>query len=338
MSSQGSVQDAVALIKSGRRDEARAILTSILKDDKDNLAAWAGMVQVANNREEAAACLKQVLRLKPGDPWATRQLEKLEPAPPSPPPPPSPPAHAAPAPTPAPPAPHPAPTPQESEDLMARTTPSPRATLADSEGWMDASDSTPVSAADATARLEPEPLQRLSKTADEPAPAPPAEKPARGRSNTLLYVGIGVLVLALCVIVAGVAWTLMGGMQSVDALLSGGGAGGNVVYDGGDGYNTTLVETIPLGQTQQSRLDDLFDAHNWQFEGTAGQSVTIRVDGVGDSDPQAKLIDPAGRVIAEDDDGGGGYNALIVTSLPSDGTYTVRIDMWTTGPYSIIVE
>jgi hypothetical protein len=203
---------------------------------------------------------------------------------------------------------------------------------------MDASDSTPVSAADATARLEPEPLQRLSKTADEPAPAPPAEKPARGRSNTLLYVGIGVLVLALCVIVAGVAWTLMGGMQSVDALLSGGGAGGNVVYDGGDGYNTTLVETIPLGQTQQSRLDDLFDAHNWQFEGTAGQSVTIRVDGVGDSNPQAKLIDPAGQVIAEDDDGGGGYNALIVTSLPSDGTYTVRIDMWTTGPYSIIVE
>jgi hypothetical protein len=338
MSSQDSVQDAVALIKSGRRDEARAILTGILKSDRDNLAAWAGMVQVANNREEAAACLRQVLRLKPGDPWATRQLEKLEPAPPAPAPPappspPSPPAYAAPATLPS----RPAPTAPESADLTARTQPSPRAPLADTDSWTDVSEATPVSAADATARLEPEPLRRVAEAADESAPTPPAEKPARGRSNTLLYVGIGVLVLALCVIGAGLAWTLIGGMQSVNALMSGGGAGGGV-YDGGDGYNTTQVQTIPLGQTRQARLDDLFDAHNWQFEGTAGQPVTIRVDGLEDSDPHAKLIDPRGQVIAEDDDSGGGYNALIVTTLPSDGTYTVRIDMWTTGPYAITVE
>jgi len=336
MSSQNSVQDAIALIKSGRRDEARAILTGILKDDKDNLAAWAGMVQVANNREEAAACLKQVLRLKPGDPWASRQLEKLEPAqpepaPPAPPPPPSPPAYAPP-PSPPPPT---VPAAQESADFMASTQPHAQAPLADSGGWVEASDSTPVSAADATARLEPEPLQRLSKTAEEPQPAaPPAEKPTRGRSNTLLYVGIAVLVLAICAIVVG----LLVALSSRGPSILPGGGGSGAVYDGGDGYNTTLVQTIGLGQTQQARLDDLFDAHNWQFDGTAGQSVTIRVNALEGSDPHAKLLDPHGRVIAEDDDGGGGYDALIVMNLPSDGVYTVRVDMWTTGPYSISVE
>jgi hypothetical protein len=336
MSSQNSVQDAIALIKSGQREEARAILTGILKDDKDNLAAWAGMVQVANNREEAAACLKQVLRLKPGDPWASRQLEKLEPAqpepaPPAPPPPPSPPAYAPPA---SPPSPT-VPAAQESADFMASTQPHAQAPLADSGGWVEASDSTPVSAADATARLEPEPLQRLSKTAEEPRPtAPPAEKPARGRSNTALYIGIAVLVLAICAVVVGLLVVMSGGLPSI--LPGGGGSG--AVYDGGDGYNTTLVQTIGLGQTQQARLDDLFDAHNWQFEGTAGQSVTIRVNALENSDPQAKLIDPRGQVIAQDDDSGGGYDALIVTTLPSDGVYTIRVDMWTTGPYSISVE
>jgi hypothetical protein len=218
---------------------------------------------------------------------------------------------------------------------MASTQPHAQAPLADSVGWTEASDSTPISAADATARLEPEPLQRLSKTAEEPRPtAPPAEKPARGRSNTALYIGIAVLVLAICAVVVGLLVVMSGGLPSI--LPGGGGSG--AVYDGGDGYNTTLVQTIGLGQTQQARLDDLFDAHNWQFEGTAGQSVTIRVNALEGSDPQAKLIDPRGQVIAQDDDGGGGYDALIMTTLPSDGVYTIRVDMWTTGPYSVSVE
>jgi hypothetical protein len=337
MSSQNSVQDAIALIKSGQREEARAILTGILKDDKDNLAAWAGMVQVATSREEAAACLKQVLRLKPGDPWASRQLEKLEPAQPeptptAPPPPPSAPAYAPPAPSSTP----PAPAAQESADFMASTQPHAQAPLADSGGWVDASDSTPISAADATARLEPEQLHRLAKTAEEPLPsAPPAGKPARGRSNTMLYVGIAVLLLAICAVVVGLLVVMSGGMPSINAILSG---GAEPVYDGGDGLSTTLVQTIDLGQTQQARLDDVFDAHNWQFDGSAGQSVTIQVNSLEGSDPQAKLIDPRGQVIAQDDDNGGGHDALIVTTLPSDGVYTVRVDMWTIGPYSISVE
>jgi hypothetical protein len=221
---------------------------------------------------------------------------------------------------------------------MATTQPHAQPPLADSGGWVDTSDATPVSVADETVRLEPEPLHRLAKTAEEPQPsAPPAEKPARGRPNTVLYVGIAVLVLAICAVVVGLFVVMSGGLSSVN-ILPGGGGGSGAVYDGGDGYNTTLVQTISLGQTQQARLDDLFDAHNWQFEGTAGQSVTIRVNALENSDPQAKLIDPRGQVIAQDDDGGGGFNAQIVTTLPSDGTYTIRVDMWTAGPYSVSVE
>lgn len=120
--------------------------------------------------------------------------------------------------------------------------------------------------------------------------------------------------------------------------LGGGGASYPNAFDGGDGYDTTLLETIQIGETREATLDSLLEAHNWQFQGTAGQTVTIRVNAIGDTDPRAKLIDPSGNVIAEDDDGGGGYDSLIVATLPVDGTYTVRVDVFTTGRYTITIE
>ena len=85
-------------------------------------------------------------------------------------------------------------------------------------------------------------------------------------------------------------------------------------------------------------LRDLSSAHNWTFYGAAGQTVVIRVDGRGDCDPRARLIAPSGEVIAEDDDGGGNYNALITAQLPEEGIYTVRADVFTGGIYDISVR
>jgi hypothetical protein len=89
------------------------------------------------------------------------------------------------------------------------------------------------------------------------------------------------------------------------------------------------------GEPEAATLDSIFEAHDWTFDGEAGQSVTIDVMAQGDTDPRARLIDPSGDLLVEDDDGGDGYNARIVTTLPETGTYTVRVDVFTVGTYSI---
>jgi hypothetical protein len=122
--------------------------------------------------------------------------------------------------------------------------------------------------------------------------------------------------------------------------LTGTGAGsGPNEFDGGDGLDTTGGGELTVGGGAQSAtLNDLYEAHNWVFDGQAGQSVTIHVNAQGDADPRAKLLDPDGNVIAEDDDGGGGYNSLITATLPETGTYTVRVDVFSEGAYSVSVD
>jgi hypothetical protein len=120
---------------------------------------------------------------------------------------------------------------------------------------------------------------------------------------------------------------------------SGGSASVSGAVDGGDGYNTSRVDVIRVGETVSGVIDWVGDAHNWEFTGTAGQTVTVQVDGDGRSDPRLRLIGPNGVVVAENDDGGGGFNALIRGfKLPSAGTYTIRIDMWTAGAYTLTLQ
>jgi hypothetical protein len=110
------------------------------------------------------------------------------------------------------------------------------------------------------------------------------------------------------------------------------------VYTGGDSFATTAIESITIGQAVNGRIDSVFQAHNWLFDGLAGQTVTIRVDGEGRCDPRATLIGPDGQVIARDDDNGGGRNALIMVNLPANGMYTVRVDVWVEGDYTLLIR
>ncbi len=120
--------------------------------------------------------------------------------------------------------------------------------------------------------------------------------------------------------------------------IGGGSGGAPNTFDGGDGLDTTGGGALSVGGSAQGTLNSLYEAHNWTFEGQAGQMVTIRVNGQGETDPRAKLLDPNGNVLAEDDDGGGGWNSLITYTLPSNGTYTVRVDIFTEGTYTISIE
>jgi hypothetical protein len=124
---------------------------------------------------------------------------------------------------------------------------------------------------------------------------------------------------------------------SLSSLVpSGGGISGQ--YDAGDGLETTKVDTISVGDSKSDNIGGIFEAHNYTFSGTAGQTVTIAVTGVGDTDPRVYLIDPSGNKIAEDDDGGGGYNASLTFTLPSTGTYTIRVDVFTAGAFTLTLN
>jgi hypothetical protein len=126
---------------------------------------------------------------------------------------------------------------------------------------------------------------------------------------------------------------------ATDGLGGQGGSNAPGKFDTGDKLNTTTKETLVIGgPAGKGKIDTYFDAHNWVFEGTAGQTVTITAAGVNSSDPFIKLIDPSGNVLAEDDDEGGGSSAQITIDLPVTGTYTIRIDMMATGEYTIAVR
>lgn len=62
----------------------------------------------------------------------------------------------------------------------------------------------------------------------------------------------------------------------------------------------------------------------WQFDGQTGQLVAVTLDTEDPSfDPYLTLYGPDLAQLRYDDDSGGGLNALIVTTLPKDGRYTI---------------
>ncbi len=112
---------------------------------------------------------------------------------------------------------------------------------------------------------------------------------------------------------------------------------GQVYFDGGDEHDTVLVDTIRFGQAINGELHMPFDAHNWLIEGTEGQTLTIWAHGVGEMDPVLSLIGPDGSLLFENDDSSG-YDAVIVATLPTSGTYTIRVKAWVVGSYTLTVE
>jgi len=110
------------------------------------------------------------------------------------------------------------------------------------------------------------------------------------------------------------------------------------IYDGGDGYYTSAVNMLEIGGWGSETLDTLSEAHNWLFEGQEGQNVTISVSGQGVSDPRIRLLDPQGNLVAEDDDSGQDLDAYLNYTLEKSGLYTIRVDVFQEGPYSISLE
>ena len=93
------------------------------------------------------------------------------------------------------------------------------------------------------------------------------------------------------------------------------------------GLGSTASTAIPLrpGISGRGQLDDKQYRRYYQFAGQADERARIHMLRAGGTlDPLLLLHDSRGRELANDDDGGGGKNALIEGyRLPADGLYTI---------------
>ena len=98
------------------------------------------------------------------------------------------------------------------------------------------------------------------------------------------------------------------------------------------------LRSISYGESQYSEIDRRDPSGYYghyepvQFEGTAGEVVTITMRS--DGDPRLLLLDPNGNVVAENDDadGVGELNSQITRfQLPQDGVYTIVATTYSEG-------
>lgn len=69
---------AINILKSGDKEEARNLLIAILRKEPDNEIAWQWMYNAVQNQKEKIDCLKQIIRINPGNTDASRLLLKLQ--------------------------------------------------------------------------------------------------------------------------------------------------------------------------------------------------------------------------------------------------------------------
>jgi len=87
--------------------------------------------------------------------------------------------------------------------------------------------------------------------------------------------------------------------------------------------SSAMQGTLSLGETVNGELDAAAPVGIWNFEGQQGDLITIAMDGFSVLDTTLELLGPDGTTIRFDDDGGAGYNSLLMARLETAGTYTI---------------
>lgn len=73
----GLLQKGIEAYKAGKRDEARKIFITVVKQSPDNERTWECLYGVASNDQERIQCLKQILRINPKNEKANQLLNQL---------------------------------------------------------------------------------------------------------------------------------------------------------------------------------------------------------------------------------------------------------------------
>jgi hypothetical protein len=117
-----------------------------------------------------------------------------------------------------------------------------------------------------------------------------------------------------------------------------GGVYGKIDFD--DVNTTTVDEAISVGQTVTQTISDPLQAHNWNLQGAADQTITLTLNFTGTLDPRIRVFTSTGTQLSASSSFGGSISYV----LPSAGTYIIRIDSWPSaggianGTYTLTVE
>lgn len=110
------------------------------------------------------------------------------------------------------------------------------------------------------------------------------------------------------------------------------------VYGGDVDDNRVLTP----GKTTSGKISPAYDIDSYFFQAEAGQRATIRMDKKGGSlDSYLNLYDPDNVLIASNDDGGLGTNALITATLSTAGAYRVEAmsySNYSSGAYKVRLD
>lgn len=71
------LEQGITAYNAGKRDEARNIFITVVKQNPDSESAWGWMYQASNNDQERIHCLKQILRINPKSEKAKQMLDTI---------------------------------------------------------------------------------------------------------------------------------------------------------------------------------------------------------------------------------------------------------------------
>jgi hypothetical protein len=107
--------------------------------------------------------------------------------------------------------------------------------------------------------------------------------------------------------------------------------------------DTSTTATVTVGSTTNGTLDYVGD-HDWyKITLTAGQAITVTVDGVTLDDPYLNIRDSSGNILYSNDDivDGVNRNSQVSFSASYSGTYYVDVGAWNdslSGTYQVVVQ
>ncbi len=341
------IRQAASLIKAGNREQAYQLLRQAARQNPGDWRAWWGLVHASPNQQERYFALQKTVQLNPGHEKAATLLQQArrarqqsvgQPTPP----------------------PSTAPQGQQASPQAQRPAAWEHAPGAPAEPppWENPFEAPPAQTAAPGWETAYEPSGSRAGLADPfAAPAPrrepeawnsaayrvqPKAQAARQRSAGDRLVNAAIVFVAILVILAlGAVLLTRLDLSSVTNAVLYGGAPNN--FTGGDPYRTTGGGWMTVdGPDVVDRINGLNDAHNWAFEGRAGQRVLIVAEAIGETDPRIVLLDSDGSPLTGDDDSGreyglGYWDSYLPYTLPYDGTYTVRVDVFRTGEFMLRV-
>jgi serralysin len=89
--------------------------------------------------------------------------------------------------------------------------------------------------------------------------------------------------------------------------------------------NSSTTTSVTVGSTTNGTLETVGD-HDWfRISLTAGQTISVFLDGLTLADPYLRIRNASGTIIYQNDDWGDGLNSFVAFQAPGPGTYFIDV-------------